>query len=79
MCETGDTFGTDREIPEVREGDLVVIRSAGAYGFSMASNYNTRPLPAEIMVDGDQSALIRPRQSYNDIIDQDIVPAWLKR
>ena len=79
VCETGDTFGTGRELPEVREGDLVVIRSAGAYGFSMASNYNTRPLPAEIMVDGDKAALIRPRQSYNDIIDQDIVPVWLKR
>jgi diaminopimelate decarboxylase len=79
VCETGDTFGTGREIPEVREGDLVVIRSAGAYGFSMASNYNTRPLPAEIMVDGDQSALIRPRQSYDDIISHDIVPGWLKR
>ncbi len=78
VCETGDTFATGREMPEVREGDLVVIRSAGAYGFSMASNYNTRPLPAEIMVDGDQSAVIRPRQSYDDIISKDLVPDWLK-
>ncbi len=79
ICETGDTFATGREIPELHAGDLVVIRSAGAYGFSMASNYNTRPLPAEIMVDGDKSAVIRPRQSYDDIINQDIVPDWLKR
>ncbi|MGB4106886.1 MAG: diaminopimelate decarboxylase [Alphaproteobacteria bacterium] len=78
VCETGDTFATGREIPELHAGDLVVIRSAGAYGFSMASNYNTRPLPAEIMADGDRSAVIRPRQSYDDIINKDIIPDWLK-
>ena len=79
VCETGDTFATGREIPEMHAGDLAVIRSAGAYGFCMASNYNTRPLPAEILVDGEKFDVIRPRQTYSDIIDQDVIPGWLKR
>lgn len=78
VCETGDTFARAREIPEMHTGELAVIRSAGAYGFCMASNYNTRPLPAEILVDGKTAALIKPRQTYNDIIGLDIVPGWLK-
>jgi diaminopimelate decarboxylase len=79
VCETGDTFAREREMIEMHTGDLAVIRSAGAYGFCMASNYNTRPLPPEILVNGNDYAVIRPRQTYSDIIDQDIVPGWLKR
>lgn len=77
VCETGDTFIKGHEMNTVRSGDLVAIMSAGAYGFVMASNYNTRALPAEILVDGDKYAIIRNRQSIQDIIDEDIVPDWI--
>ena len=77
ICETGDTFSQERRLPEMQRGDLAVIKSAGAYGFCMASNYNTRPLPAEVLVDGDQFEVIRKRQSYDDIIGRDIIPDWL--
>lgn len=77
ICETGDTFSHDRTLPEMQRGDLAVIKSAGAYGFCMASNYNTRPLPAEVLVDGDKFEVIRKRQSVSDIIDADIIPDWL--
>jgi len=78
ICETGDTFSTGRNLPQMQAGDLLVIQSAGAYGFSMASNYNTRPLPPEILVDGDKHALLRPRQSYEDIFGTEAQPEWLK-
>ncbi|PYJ49726.1 MAG: diaminopimelate decarboxylase, partial [Verrucomicrobia bacterium] len=65
VCESGDFFALDREMPEVREGDLLAIMSAGAYGFVMASNYNSRSLPAEALVRGDEFALIRKRQTNN--------------
>lgn len=78
ICETGDTFSTDRTLPRMGTGDLVAIRSAGAYGFCMASNYNTRPMPPEILVDGDQVAVIRPRQTYEDLIGAEKIPDWLK-
>jgi diaminopimelate decarboxylase len=68
VCETGDFFALDREMPEVREGDLLAIMSAGAYGFVMASNYNSRPLPGEALVRGDKFALIRKRQTWGDLI-----------
>lgn len=77
ICETGDTFSTDRELPEVRPGELVAVKSAGAYGLCMASNYNTRPMPPEILVDGDRYALIRPRQTYEDLIGPEKIPEWL--
>lgn len=77
ICETGDTFTTDRELPEMKPGDLAVIQSAGAYGFCMASNYNTRPMPPEIFVDGDNVSVIRPRQTYNDIIGIENIPDWI--
>ena len=77
VCETGDTFTRQRELPEIRPGELVVLQSAGAYGASMASNYNTRRLPAEVFVHGQSYSIIRQRQSYQDILDQDIVPDWI--
>ena len=68
ICESGDFFCQDREVPNVQPGDLLALMSAGAYGFTMASNYNSRPLPAEILVDGTQSKVIRTRQSFQDLI-----------
>ncbi|MCB1091483.1 MAG: diaminopimelate decarboxylase, partial [Verrucomicrobiae bacterium] len=66
VCESGDFIAQDREIPPVAEGDAIAVLSAGAYGFVMASNYNSRPLPAEILVDGAQAHVIRRRQTFDD-------------
>ncbi len=77
ICESGDTFAKDRAMPEIREDELAVIHSAGAYGSAMASNYNTRPLPAEVMIDGDKIALIRHRQRIEDIMKDEAIPEWL--
>jgi diaminopimelate decarboxylase len=74
VCESGDFFALDREMPEIHEGDLLAIMSAGAYGFVMASNYNSRPLPAEALVRGNQLALIRKRQSWEDLVAGEIDP-----
>lgn len=68
VCESGDFFAQDRELPEVREGDLLAVMSTGAYGFAMASNYNSRPLPAEVLVDGSGFTVARARQTYADLI-----------
>jgi diaminopimelate decarboxylase len=76
VCESGDFFALDREMPELREGDLLAIMSAGAYGFVMASNYNSRPVPAEALVRGDKFALIRKRQTWDDMIRDEINPNW---
>lgn len=77
ICESGDIFASDRTLPEMKENDLVIIQSAGAYGFSMASNYNSRPLLAEIMVNGDNVAIIRKRQSLQDLVHGETIPDWL--
>ncbi|MEM9475919.1 MAG: diaminopimelate decarboxylase [Pseudomonadota bacterium] len=77
VCETGDTFAKAREMPPVAAGALVAFRSAGAYGAVMSSEYNTRPLIPEVLVQGDQFAVIRPRPSFDDIINRDTVPSWL--
>ncbi len=76
VCESGDFFALDREMPELREGDLLAIMSAGAYGFVMASNYNSRPLPAEALVRGDKFALIRKRQTRDDLVRDEVDIAW---
>ncbi|HZR78181.1 MAG TPA: diaminopimelate decarboxylase, partial [Chthoniobacterales bacterium] len=68
VCESGDFFAHDREMPEPHEGHLLAIMSAGAYGFVMASNYNSRPLPAEVLVRGKQVSLIRKRQTWEDLV-----------
>jgi diaminopimelate decarboxylase len=68
VCESGDFFAQDRELPEMKEGDLAALMSAGAYGFAMASNYNSRPLPAEVLVQGDRFSLIRRRQTMEDLV-----------
>jgi diaminopimelate decarboxylase len=76
VCESGDFFAQDREMPELRAGDLLAVMSAGAYGLVMASNYNSRPLPAEALVRGDKLALIRKRQTINDLVRDEVDPTW---
>jgi diaminopimelate decarboxylase len=76
VCESGDFFALDREMPELHEGDLLAIMSTGAYGFVMASNYNSRPLPAEVLVRGDKFALIRKRQTWEDLVREEVQPSW---
>jgi len=68
ICEGTDFFAKDRAVPPVKRGDLISIFTAGAYGFTMASNYNARPLPAEVLVDGKDFKVIRKRQSYEEMI-----------
>ncbi|SFJ83905.1 diaminopimelate decarboxylase [Celeribacter neptunius] len=77
VCETGDTFAKARNMPALGEGDLVAFRSAGAYGAVMASEYNSRPLIPEVLVQGDQFAVIRARPSFDEMINRDSIPAWL--
>lgn len=77
ICETGDTFTRQRQLPEMAAGDLVAIMSAGAYGYCMASNYNTRGRPAEVLVDGDKVALINARETYDDLLSGEAVPDWI--
>ncbi|HTH19631.1 MAG TPA: diaminopimelate decarboxylase [Candidatus Udaeobacter sp.] len=76
VCESGDFFALNREMPELREGDLLAIMSAGAYGFAMASNYNSRPLPAEALVRNGEFTLIRKRQTWNDLVRGEVDPKW---
>jgi diaminopimelate decarboxylase len=71
VCETGDFFARDRSLPEVKEGDLVAILDAGAYGMSLGSNYNTRPRPAEVLVEGKRARLIRRRETIRDLTRQE--------
>lgn len=78
VCESGDTFAKGREMPAVRANDLVAFRSAGAYGAVMASEYNSRPLIPEVLVDGNQFAVIRARPTYEEMIARDTVPLWLE-
>jgi diaminopimelate decarboxylase len=77
VCESGDTFAKARPMPPLAAGDLVAFRSAGAYGAVMASEYNTRPLVPEVLVKGDQFAVIRPRPTFDEIIARDTIPEWL--
>ncbi len=77
VCESGDTFAKGRALVPLSEGDLVAFRSAGAYGAVMSSEYNTRPLVPEVLVDGDHFAVIRARPSFDEIINRDTIPSWL--
>ena len=77
ICETGDTFTRDRQMQALTAGELVAFMSAGAYGAAMASEYNTRPLVPEVLVDGDRFAVIRARPSYDEMLARDLVPAWV--
>jgi diaminopimelate decarboxylase len=77
VCESTDTFARARALPPLTEGDLIVFATAGAYGATMSSTYNTRPLVPEVLVSGDRFAVIRPRPSYEAILAMDAVPDWL--
>ena len=77
VCETGDTFAKQRNLPPLGAGDLVAFRSAGAYGAVMASEYNSRPLIPEVLVDGDHFAVIRARPTYEEMLARDTIPEWL--
>jgi diaminopimelate decarboxylase len=77
VCETGDTFARDREIDAVRSGDLAIFRTAGAYGATMASTYNSRPLVPEVLVDGDRYAVVADRIAAETILAAERVPDWL--
>ncbi|MHC4464790.1 MAG: diaminopimelate decarboxylase family protein, partial [Planctomycetota bacterium] len=68
VCESTDFFAKDRALPPVKRGNLLSIFTAGAYGFTMSSNYNARCLPAEVLVDGNKFSVIRKRQTYEDLI-----------
>ncbi|RLB88918.1 MAG: diaminopimelate decarboxylase [Deltaproteobacteria bacterium] len=77
ICESGDFLARDRKIPEVQPGDLLAIMSAGAYGFTMSSNYNSRPRIPEVMVKGNQFYIIRRRESHQDLIAGESIPDFL--
>lgn len=77
VCESGDTFAKGRELTPMVAGDLMAFRSAGAYGAVMSSEYNTRALIPEVLVKDDQFAVIRPRPTFDEMINRDIVPEWL--
>ena len=72
ICET-DTFGTDRRMHEVREGDILALKNAGAYGFSMSSNYNSRLRPAEVLVINNEALLIRERETFEDLLQRQVI------
>jgi diaminopimelate decarboxylase len=76
VCESGDYLAQNRDLPALSAGDLVMIRSAGAYGAVMASTYNTRPLAPEVLVDGTRFAVVRPRPSIDEMISAERLPPW---
>jgi len=78
ICESGDFFAKDREIPKPNPGDLLAVMSAGAYGFTMASNYNAHPRPPEILVDGKEFHVVRRRESFEDLIRGETIPPMLQ-
>jgi diaminopimelate decarboxylase len=78
VCETGDTFAVARDLPPLGPGDRVAFRSAGAYGAVMASEYNSRPLVPEVLVNGDRFDVVRPRPTYEAILARDTVPDWIR-
>ncbi|MEM0936494.1 MAG: diaminopimelate decarboxylase [Pseudomonadota bacterium] len=77
VCESSDTFAKARALPPLRDGDLVAFRSAGAYGAVMASEYNSRPLVPEVLVDQHQFAVIRQRPTFDEMLRRDMIPEWL--
>ena len=79
ICESGDTFTKGREMPKLESGDLIVLHSAGAYGAAQASQYNTRPLVPEVLVNGDEYAVIRSRPTVEDILKTESMPDWLTK
>ena len=77
ICESGDFLAQDRELPSVQSGDMLAVLSAGAYGFVMSSNYNTRPRVAEVLVKGDTFSVIRQRETYDELLAPELIPDFL--
>jgi len=77
ICESGDFLAKDRDVPRFTRGDLLAVMSAGAYGFTMSSNYNSRPRPTEVLADGSKYYVITKRQTYDDLISGEIVPEFI--
>jgi diaminopimelate decarboxylase len=77
ICETTDFLARDRNLPRVEQGELLAVMSAGAYGFAMSSNYNSRPRPPEILVQGDRFEVIRARETYDDLLRGERLPDFL--
>ena len=77
VCESGDFLAKDRSLPPVERGALLAVRSAGAYGFAMSSNYNARPRAAEVLVDGDRFAVVRTRETLEDLVRGETFPEEL--
>ena len=78
ICESSDFLAKEREVESFVPGELMAVMSAGAYGFSMASNYNSRPRVAEVMVKGDQYYVIRARETYEDLVRGEVIPDFLE-
>ena len=78
VCESGDCFAKDRTLQQVGEGELVAFMSAGAYGYTMASRYNTRPMPAEVLVDGSRFELVNARENFDALVAGEKIPGFLK-
>jgi diaminopimelate decarboxylase len=79
VCETGDTFARQRSLPPLAEGDLIAFATAGAYGATMSSTYNSRPLVPEVLVKGDQFAVVRARPTYEQMFSLESVPEWVEQ
>jgi len=78
ICESGDFLAKDREMPAMEQGELLAVMGAGAYGFSMASNYNSRPRVPEVLVRGSDYYVVRERETYNDLVKGEKLPRWLE-
>jgi len=78
ICEAGDLLARERKLPKVHEGDLLAILNAGAYGYSMSSQYNSRPRAAEVLVKDGKYALIREREDFDSLLRGQMVAEWLK-
>jgi diaminopimelate decarboxylase len=79
ICESGDYIAKERNIPEFERGELMAVMSAGAYGFTMSSNYNSRPRVAEVLVKDDRFYIIRQRETYEDILRGEEIPNFLSQ
>jgi diaminopimelate decarboxylase len=78
ICESGDFLAKDRVLPAYKPGDMMAVMSAGAYGFTMSSNYNSRPRVAEVMVKGDRFDVIRARERIEDLVKGEVIPNYLE-
>jgi diaminopimelate decarboxylase len=78
ICESSDFLANERNLKRVNQGEYLAVMGAGAYGFSMSSNYNSRPRVAEVMVKGKDHFLIRQRETYRDLVRKDMTPKFLK-